>query len=120
MSIFNFFKVIIPQSHTKVANYKKVFDHYFFDLKYYLHKDACIENFSFLLNICTDDIIKITNSFYNLSFQELINENRYRHFLNELESPINSNLSIDSIVKLCGYDNCDKFIDYANAKRKHI
>ena len=90
----------------------------FFDLKYYLRKNANIQDFSLLLNIHIDDIAKITNSFYNLSFEALTNENRYRHFMNELESPINANLSIDSIIKLCGYDNSDNFIDYANAKRK--
>jgi AraC-like DNA-binding protein len=119
MQIINFLKDLIPIKRTNDAYNKKVFDHYFFDLKYYLHKDACIEDFSFLLNIHTDDIVKITNSFYNLSFQELINENRYRHFLNELESPINANLSIDSIIKLCGYEHSENFIDYANAKRKN-
>lgn len=109
----------MPTPRNNKADQKKVFDHYFFDLKYYLHKEACIEDFSFLLNIHTDDIVKITNSFYNLTFQALINENRYRHFLNELESPINANLPIDSIIKLCGYENSDKFIDCANAKSKH-
>jgi AraC-like DNA-binding protein len=96
-----------------------VFDHYFFDLKYYLQKNASIEDFSSLLNISRDNIIKISNTFYNSSFQMLINENRYRHFINELESPINANLSIDSIIKLCGYENSDVFVDYANEKSKH-
>ena len=89
-----------------------------FDLKYYLQKNASIEDFSSLLNISTDNIKKISYSFYNSSFQMLINENRYRHFINELESPINANLSIDSIIKLCGYETTDTFVDYTNTKSK--
>ena len=118
MLILNFLKDLMPMSRIKVNDNKIVFDHYFFDLKYYLHKEACIEDFSLLLNMPTEDILKITNSSYCLSFQDLINENRYRHFLNELESPINSNLSIECIIKLCGYENSDNFINYANAIRK--
>jgi hypothetical protein len=36
--------------------------------------------------------------------------------MNELESPVNSNLSFDSIIKLCGYENNKKFVEYVNEK----
>lgn len=119
MTLINFFKSLIFKHRLNDDTSKMVFDHYFFDLKYYLKKNACIEDFSSLLNISTDNIKKISYSFYNSSFQMLINENRYRHFINELESPINANLSIDSIIKLCGYENCEKFVEYTSAKSKH-
>jgi AraC-like DNA-binding protein len=119
MSLIHFFNDFFLKFREDDSTIKNVFDHYFFDLKYFLHKDASIEEFSNLLNISTDNIKKISYTYYNSSFQMLINENRYKHFINELESPVNANLSIDSIIKLCGYENSEKFVDYANAKSKH-
>jgi hypothetical protein len=47
----------------------------------------------------------------------LLNENRYKHLINELESPLNSSLTIDSILKLSGYANNQKFVDYVDTKK---
>ena len=46
----------------------------------------------------------------------LLNENRYKHLINELESPLNSSLTIDSIMKLSGYTSNQKFVDYVESK----
>jgi len=116
MSLIHFFKDYFLKFRENDATSKNVFDHYFFDLKYYLHKDASIEDFSILLNVCPEQLDQISRTFYNSSFEILINEHRYIHFMNELESPVNSNLSFDSIIKLCGYENNNKFVEYVNEK----
>jgi hypothetical protein len=116
MSLIHFFKDFYLKFRQNDPSSKNVFDHYFFDLKYYLHKDASIEDFSILLNVCPEQLDQISRTFYNSSFEILINEHRYIHFMNELESPVNSNLSFDSIIKLCGYENNNKFVEYVNEK----
>lgn len=116
MSIFYFLKDCISKYLFNGPTSKTVFDHYFFDLKYYLHKDASIGDFSTLLNICPEQLDQISKTFYNSSFETLLNEHRYIHFMNELESPLNSNLSLESIIKLCGYQNNNKFVEYVNDK----
>jgi hypothetical protein len=116
MLLIHFFKDFLLKFRQNDATSKNVFDHYFFDLKYYLHKDASIEDFSTLLNIYPEQLDQISRTFYNSSFEILLNEHRYIHFINELESPVNSNLSFESIIKLCGYEDNSKFVEYVNKK----
>jgi AraC-like DNA-binding protein len=116
MLLIHFFKDFLLKFRQNDATSKNVFDHYFFDLKYYLHKDASIEDFSTLLNIYPEQLDQISRTFYNSSFEILLNEHRYIHFINELESPVNSNLSFESIIKLCGYEDNSKFVEYVNEK----
>jgi hypothetical protein len=116
MSLTNFFKNFLVKYFLKDAINKKVFDHYFFDSKYYLQKDACLEDFSTLLNISAHQLDKISKVNYDCLFETLLNEHRYKHFLNELESPINSNLTIESIFKLSGFEDNGKFKEFLQSK----
>jgi hypothetical protein len=116
MSLFNFFKNQFTKHRLDEANIESVFDHYFFDLKYYTHKDASIEDLSHLLNISIQKLDQISIEKYACSFDMLLNENRYKHLINELESPLNSSLTIDSILKLSGYTSNQKFVDYVETK----
>jgi len=100
--------------------YKIVFDHYFFDLKYYLQKDASIEDFSKLLNISIQILEKISIEKYTCSFNILLNENRYKHLITEFGSPLISNMSINSILKLCGFDNNENFVEYIKYRTDSI
>ena len=120
MSLLIYFKDIISKFRSSDAHDKNVFDHYFFDLKYYLHKDASIQDFSLLLNVSSDKLNKIAKENYNLTFPILINEYRYRHCMCELENPVNVNLSVDSIIKLCGYTANDKFVEFVKERHKSI
>jgi hypothetical protein len=120
MSLANFFVGLIGKHRKTNAPLKNVFDHYFFDLKYYLHKDASIQDFALLLNVSSEKLNKIAEVNYNLSFPTLINEYRYRHFMGELENPVNANLSIDSIIKFCGYTANDKFVEFVKERHKDI
>jgi hypothetical protein len=116
MSFTIFCKNFLVKYFLKDTINKKVFDHYFFDSKYYLQKDACLKDFSTLLNISTHELDKISKVNYNCFFETLLNEYRYNHLLNELESPINSNLTIESIFKLSGFEDNDKFKEFLQSK----
>lgn len=116
MSVFNFFKDFISKFRPSDATAKDVFDHYFFDLKYYLHKEASVEHFAHLLNSKPEKINQISFDNYACSCELLINEYRYKHLIMELENPLNSCLTIDSILKLSGYANNQKFVDYMESK----
>ena len=119
MSLFNFFKNFLSKYRNSDPDYKTVFDHYFFDLKYYLRKNASTEDFSSLLEISPEKLDQFSKANYSISFELLLNEHRYIHFMNELENSVNANLSFDSIIKLCGYENNDKFVDFVKEKRTH-
>ena len=118
MPLFNFFVSLIGKQSSDTAPIKNVFDHYFFDLKYYLQKDASIKYFSHLLKVRAEKVDEISKVYYALSFQLLVNEYRYKHFVEEIENPINANLSIESIINLCGFDSNDNFVDYVKEKRR--
>lgn len=100
------------------APIKNVFDHYFFDLKYYLQKDASIEYFSQLLKVRVEKVDEISKFYYMQPFQVLINENRYMNFIKEVDNPINANLSVESIIHLCGFDSRENFVEFVKEKRR--
>lgn len=116
MSLFIFFKNLISRNRLNDPTCKTVFDHYFFDLKYYLHKDASIKDLSNLLNISIQKLDQISIEYYACSCESLINEYRYKHLIAELESPLNSSLTIDSIMKLSGFENNIQFSDFVKSK----
>jgi hypothetical protein len=117
MSLLSFFNGFIANYRFNYDTLKKLSDHYFFDLKYYLKQDASIEGFSHLLNISTEQLDQISKAHYSNSLDLLLNEYRYGHFLNEIQSPINDNLSLESIFKLCGFENNEKYIEYVQQKK---
>jgi AraC-like DNA-binding protein len=120
MSLIHFFKDFILKFRQNDTTSKSVFDHYFFDSKYYLQPTASIEDFSELINISPDHLNHISKVYYNCLFETLLNEYRYNYFLDELNNPINSNLTMDSVIKLCGYDSKDKFLDVVKNHTNNI
>ena len=116
MSLFYFLKDFISKYRLNDPTSKSVFDHHFFDLKYYLHKDASIKDLSNLLNISIQTLDQITTENYAFSCELLINKYRYKHLIAELESPLNSSLTIESIIKLSGFENNIKFSDFVKSK----
>ena len=112
MSLFIFFKDLLSRFKSSDTNAKDVFDHYFFDLKYYLNKDASVEQFAHLLNYKSEKLDRIAITYYGNDFDLLINEYRYKHFLREFESPYNKDLSIESVIKFSGFDSNENFVEY--------
>jgi hypothetical protein len=119
MCLFFFFKVFILKYSLNDPTSKFVFDHYFFDFKYYLQKNASSEDFAPNLNIDPQSLDKISIAYYGHSFTMLINENRYKHFMQELEHPFNENLTIDALIKLSGFDNNESFVNYTKEKQQN-
>jgi len=117
MSLFEYLKDLISKYRLNDPTSKIVFDHYFFDFKYYLQKNASSEDFAPILNIDVKKLDKISAAYYGHSFSILINENRYKHFMQELEHPFNQNLTIESMIRLSGFDNNESFVKYV--KEKH-
>jgi len=103
MSLFNFFVRFIKKYRSNGAPIKNLFDHYLFELKYYLKKDASIKYFSHLLKVNHEKVDEISTVYFTLPFQLLVNENRFMNFIEEIEIPINANLSIESIIHLNGF-----------------
>jgi hypothetical protein len=120
MSILIYFKDLFSKFRENDAASKNVFDHYFFGSKYYLHPTASKEDFSVLLNISPEQLDKISKVYYNCLFETLLNEYRYRYFLDELNNPINSNLTMDSIIRLSGYDDKDEFLEIVKNHKNNI
>jgi AraC-like DNA-binding protein len=117
MFLLKYIKEFILKYRAKDATSKNVFDHYFFDLKYYLHQETSSEDFSLLLNISIEKLDQIAIQYYGNNFQSLLNECRYRHLMEELESPINSNISIESIIKLSGFTRNEHFDHFLKTKQ---
>ena len=116
MSLFNYLKNLFVKDHFVDNTSKNLFDHYFFDLKYYLHKDASVGNFALLLNISIDKVSQISTTYYHYSFQELVNEHRCKQLMFELERPMNAGLSIESIIKLSGFEGNNQYVAYIKSK----
>jgi hypothetical protein len=119
MSILNFFKEFVSNHRQNDPTSKTVFDHYFLDSKYYLQPTASTEDFAPILNLDTQSLDKMAVAYYGQPFTMLINEYRYNHFVKELLHPINENLTIDSLIKLSGFDNNESFVKYAKEKQQN-
>ncbi len=109
MSLFTFLRGLVQHHSLKTPDLSKLFEYYFFDHKYYLHQDSTTENFASLLNISVEEVDHISTSFHGVNFTSLIDQQRYQFLIKELENPINSNLSIESVIKLCGFENIQTF-----------
>jgi AraC-like DNA-binding protein len=120
MKLFSFFSNLFTKSVLSNNTDKKTFDHYFFDLKYYIIPSASQADFSSLLGISKERVDYLSRTFYNFTFTDLIYEYRYNHFMLELESPYNTNLSIESVIKLCGFESNENFAKYVKEKHENF
>jgi len=117
MSLLNYFNDIISKFRSSDAHDKKVLDHYFFDLKYYLKKYVDIEYLYNILNISTKKLDQISIENCACSCELLTTEYKYKQFLEELESLINSNLTVEPILKFSGFKDNVKFVDFVKSKQ---
>jgi hypothetical protein len=98
----------------------QLLNHHFFDLKYYLNPNASEQNFAHQLNISVEKLNLISLNYYNYSFEFLINEKRYQHFLKEMQNPLNANLTIHSILNLCGFGSSSYFVDFIDNRNENL
>ena len=100
-------------------NSKEILDHYFFENKYYLLPNASEDDFSKLLNITKDRLRSYSQLYLINSFQDLIDDSRYKHIMAEFQNPINTDLPIESVIKLCGFENNLAFAAYVKEKHEN-
>ena len=96
------------------------FKYHFFDLKYFLNPIASEQNFAQQLNISVEKLNLISQYYYNYSFEFLINEKRYQHFLKEMQNPLHANLTVKSILQSCGFGSSSCFVDFINIRNKNL
>jgi AraC-like DNA-binding protein len=111
---FNFLREVFMKNLKN--NNKEILDHYFFENKYYLFSHASEDDFAKLLNISKEKLNSYSKFYFDQSFQSLINESRYNHVIEEFQNPINTDLPIDSVIKLCGFENNQAFVEYVKEK----
>jgi len=97
-----------PEDSTLLKN---VFDHYFFDLKYYLHEDASIEYFSHLLKVRVEKVGEFSKFYYTLSIHLLVTEQKQKNFIEGNDNSIKASLSVESIFQLNGFDCRGNFLN---------
>lgn len=114
--ILYFFKKLYPNTDNTI----NVFNHYFFDLKYYLKPLVSDHDFAQLMNITVEKLNSISIHCHSLSFEMLLNETRYKHILEELQNPINADLPIKSIVYTCGFEDNINFLSFMNKKNSNV
>jgi hypothetical protein len=116
-TFLNLFKSLFSPLHHKSKGMKNIFDHHFFEQKYFLQPSASENDFANRLNISLENLNQISKTFYFRPFSYLIEEHRYQHFMKEFENPINADLPFESIIKLSGFENNDSFIQFVHEKR---
>jgi len=97
-----------PEDGTPLKN---VFNHCFFDLKYYLQKDASIEYFSHLLKVRVEKVGEFSKFYYTLPIKLLVNEYNQKDFIEGNDTIIKANLSVGSNIQLSGFDSRVNFVE---------
>ena len=118
MPVLSYLRNLVGRYFLTTPDKKNTFDHHFFDHKYYVNQTSSIENFAQLLNISTEEVDHISKSYHGVDFTILIYQYRHQFLIKEIENPINYNLSIESVIKLCGFENIESF--YHSLKSKNI
>ena len=118
MSALSYLRNLVRGYFLTTPDKKKAFDHHFFDLKYYVHQNSSTEKFARLLHMSSEEVDHISTSYHGVDFTTLIDQYRHEFLMKELENPINSNLPIESIIKLCGFEDIESF--YHSIKSKNL
>lgn len=113
----------IKKFGNKAIRNKVIFDHHFFVNKYYLNKSASLKNIIQILNISEPELENLLQAHYALNFNTLCEMHRFRHFWEEFTNPLNADLSVQSIIELCGFSSNDEFNELLSGHKeasKHI
>jgi len=108
----------IKKFGNKAKRNKVIFDHHFFVNKYYLNKSASLSNILQILNISEPELEHILQTHYALNFTTLCEMHRFRHFWEEFTNPLNADLSVQSIIELCGFRSNDEFNDLLSGHKE--
>ena len=97
---------------------KSLFDHHFFTNQYYLHKTASLNGISKILNINQDEVDKIALKHYGSNFHALCDHYKFQHFWSEFNNPLNSDLPVESIINIAGFNSNDEFSKSINKHKE--
>ena len=95
----------------KETSNRFLFNHHFFNNRYYLQKSASDEYMAFILNITVSELNIIVKQSYDHDFKTLCDLYRFKHFWEEFTNPLNANLPVQSIISSCGFNSVDDFKD---------
>lgn len=99
----------IKKFGSKAIRNKVIFEHHFFVNRYYLNKQASLKSIIQILNISESEFEHLLLKHYNLNFNTLCEMYRFRHFWEEFTNPLNADLSVQSIIELCGFSSNAEF-----------
>ena len=104
MKIFSSWRMLfLSLLFKKKQREKALFDHHFFECKYYLHKSASEEHMVNILNISIHQLNEITLNHYKMNFNELCEKYKFEHFWSEVTNPLNGDLPVHSIIESSGF-----------------
>lgn len=110
MSFLQYIKnYLIRNFSNKETCDKSLFDHHFFVNQYYLHKTASLSGISKILNISQTEVDKIALKYYGSNFLALCDHYKFQHFWSEFNNPLNSDLPVESIINIAGFNSNDDF-----------
>lgn len=108
----------IKKFGNQATRQKVVFDHHFFVNKYYLNKNASLHNIIQILNTTEHELERLLHTHYALNFTTLCDMYRFKHFWEEFTNPLNAELSVKSIIELCGFNSNDEFNDLLSGHKE--
>lgn len=97
---------------------KALFDHHFFECKYFLHKSASEEHMVNILNINKQQLNEITLNHYYMNFNDLCEKYKFEHFWSEVANPLNADLPVHSIIESSGFASNEDFNNTINTHKE--
>ena len=79
------------------------FDFHFYNNMYYKNQTANLLEFSNIMGVSKDSLFNHIYFKYSMSFDDLINKNRVKYFIEIMKQPENKNLTIDALGKEAGF-----------------
>ena len=81
------------------------FDFHFYNKMYYKNQTANLLEFSNIMGVSKDSLFNHIYFKYSMSFDDLINKNRVKYFIEIMKQPENKNLTIDALGKEAGFSS---------------
>ena len=81
------------------------FDFHFYNNMYYKNQTANLLEFSNIMGVSKDSLFNHIYFKYSMSFEDLINKNRVKYFIEIMKQPENKNLTIDALSKEAGFSS---------------
>jgi len=86
------------------ADIKEIdFNFHFYTNLYFKNKNADIAEFANLIGVSKEILFNYVYFNYSMSFDELVNKNRVKYFIEIMQQPENKNLTIDALSKEAGF-----------------